>query len=429
MANQRDYYSILQVNRNASQDDIQRAYERLSQAFDPATSRKPRAAQRHAEVQQAYEVLGDRDKRREYDRSARRGDREVAGSLRPSDVLSNRFILVAAGTLIASIVAIIGVVVLFGGGGDDESVLATSTPAPTPTVAPTAQPQTPGVPPETPPEVTGEEVVLESGLRYIEILVGAGEEAKTGDTVAVNYTGWLEETGAMFDSSVDETSAFLVQLGTGAVIQGWEQGLPGMREGGTRRLIIPPDLAYGEVGSGDAIPPNATLIFDIKLEDVVVSPAATPTPAATAGPTVPAQTAGTPPESPPEVTGEEIEGTNGLVYIDFQTGSTDEVLEFGDQIVVNYTGWLQSTGVMFDSSVDGTTPYRLTLGIGNVIPGWDQGLVGLGVGGKRRLIIPPELAYGAAGSGDIIPPNSTLVFDVELVDILVKGAVTTTPAP
>jgi peptidylprolyl isomerase len=118
-----------------------------------------------------------------------------------------------------------------------------------------------------------------------------------------------------------------------------------------------------------------------------------------------------------------------LVYIDFQAGSTDEVLEFGDQIVVNYTGWLQSTGVMFDSSVDGTTPYRLTLGIGNVIPGWDQGLVGLGVGGKRRLIIPPELAYGAAGSGDTIPPNSTLIFDVELVDILVKGAVTPTPAP
>lgn len=282
MADNLDYYAILQVNRNATLDEIERAYERLSRTYDPETSRKPRAAQRHAEVKEAFEVLSDREKRREYDRSLRSGEREVAGSVLPSDVLSNRFVLAAAGTVIASVIGILIVIIVVGGitGGGDDLV---ANPTITPTPAPTLPAQTPGVPDDNPPDVTGEEITLDSGLVYIDFAPGAGEVAQTGDTVAVNYTGWLQDTGARFDSSIDRVSTYGVTIGAGGVIQGWDEGLPGLAEGGTRRLIIPSELAYGEVGSGDKIPPGATLIFDIILVDILTkAPAATATPTPTA---------------------------------------------------------------------------------------------------------------------------------------------------
>ena len=287
MADNLDYYAILQVNRNATLDEIERAYERLSRTYDPETSRKPRAAQRHAEVKEAFEVLSDREKQREYDRDLRSGEREVAGAVLPSDVLSNRFVIAAAGTLIASVVGILIIIIVFAGGdGGDELVANPTTPAVTPTPAPTVPAQTPGVPDDNPPDVTGEEVTLESGLVYIDFAPGAGEVAQTGDTVAVNYTGWLQDTGKRFDSSIDRTSTYQVIIGAGGVIQGWDEGLPGLAEGGTRRLIIPPELAYGEAGSV-SIPSNATLIFDIILVDILTkAPAATeaPTPTAEASP-------------------------------------------------------------------------------------------------------------------------------------------------
>ncbi len=93
--------------------------------------------------------------------------------------------------------------------------------------------------------------------------VGTGDAAQTGDTVSVNYTGWLTD-GTQFDSSYDRGQPFSFQLGVGAVIQGWDQGVVGMKVGGKRRLTIPPDLAYGAGGRG-AIPPNATLIFEVEL--------------------------------------------------------------------------------------------------------------------------------------------------------------------
>jgi len=418
VADNLDYYAILQVNRNATLDEIERAYERLSRTYDPETSRKPRAAQRHAEVKEAFEVLSDREKRREYDRSLRSGEREVAGAVLPSDVLSNRFVLAAAGTVIASVIGILIVIIVVGGigGGGDDLV---ANPTVTPTPAPTLPAQTPGVPDDNPPDVTGEEVTLDSGLVYIDFAPGAGEVAQTGDTVAVNYTGWLQDTGARFDSSIDRTSTFGVTIGAGGVIQGWDLGLPGLAEGGTRRLIIPADLAYGDVGSGDTIPPGATLIFDIVLVDILTkAPAATPTP--TPAPTLPAQTPGVPDENPPDVTGEEVTLDSGLVYIDFAPGA-GEVAQTGDTVAVNYTGWLQDTGVRFDSSISRDSTYGVTIGAGGVIQGWDLGLPGLAEGGTRRLIIPPELAYGETGSGDNIPPGATLIFDIILVDILTKA--------
>jgi len=106
---------------------------------------------------------------------------------------------------------------------------------------------------------------------------------------------------------------------------------------------------------------------------------------------------------------------------DLQDG-TGPMATTGKTAVVNYTGWLYSVdgsdnkGKQFDSSV-GRGPFSFRLGAGQVIRGWDQGVQGMKVGGKRRLVLPPEFGYGAAGAGGVIPPNATLVFDVELLDV------------
>ena len=113
---------------------------------------------------------------------------------------------------------------------------------------------------------TDTEQEVTEGLTYVELECGDGEEAGPGDTVTVHYTGTLED-GTEFDSSVGG-EPFSFTIGQGMVIQGWEQGVPGMRVGGKRELTIAPELGYGEAGAGGVIPPNATLIFEIELLEV-----------------------------------------------------------------------------------------------------------------------------------------------------------------
>jgi FKBP-type peptidyl-prolyl cis-trans isomerase len=117
---------------------------------------------------------------------------------------------------------------------------------------------------DAPTKVTGDGVKADSGLQYWEIRVGNGEVAKEGSHVRVHYTGWLV-TGKKFDSSVDAGKPFDFTIGNGEVIKGWEDGVAGMRVNGKRQLRIPPALAYGEEGYPPDIPPNATLIFEIRL--------------------------------------------------------------------------------------------------------------------------------------------------------------------
>ncbi len=126
---------------------------------------------------------------------------------------------------------------------------------------PTASRTTPTA---TVPEPANKIHKLASGLIYEDLIVGNGTMADPGLTVTVHYTGWLSN-GTQFQSSVEMGRPYTFQLGSNAVIAGWDQGIKGMRMGGKRKLTIPPDMAYGARGSGETIPPNATLVFEVEL--------------------------------------------------------------------------------------------------------------------------------------------------------------------
>ena len=155
----------------------------------------------------------------------------------------------------------------------------------------------------------------------------------------------------------------------------------------------------------------------------------TPTVGATPNPTppLPQQSPTTAPDKPPEIDGREVTTASGLRYIDFVLGEGTPSAT-GDAVVVQYTGWLEPDGTKFDSSLEAPQPFGLTIGNRQVIAGWDEGLVGMKPGAKRRLIIPPSLAYGAAGFAPKIPADATLIFDIEMLSVYPAATAAPTPA-
>jgi len=236
-------------------------------------------------------------------------------------------------------------------------------------------------------------ITTSTGLKYIITHKGTGKKANTGDKVVAHYTGKLTD-GTKFDSSVDRGTPFEFPLGKGRVIKGWDEGFALLQVGDRATFIIPPELGYGQRGSGAAIPPNSILIFDVEMLDVKEK-------------VVPKLF---------DIEGKEVKTTkSGLKYIVVKEGAGVQP-QNGQQVFVHYTGYL-ADGTMFDSSVERGQPLPFPLGQGRVIKGWDEGVAMMKVGGKRRLIIPPDLAYGERGFQGSIPPSATLTFDVELMKV------------
>jgi len=248
---------------------------------------------------------------------------------------------------------------------------------------------------------------LTSGVSYLDDSLGTGREAKPGDLVSVHFRAWIikDSTNIYKDwskdstrhastigSSIDFGQPIKYKLGDSAFIRGVDEAIVGMKSGGTRTIIIPSNRAYGELGFGP-VPPNSSLKVVINLLDAKEAIVA---------------------KSWDIDSSKIITSKSGLKYVILQPG-TGEKADSADLVTVHYTGFL-TDGKIFDSSVEREEPFKFRLKLQPVIPGWEEGIKLVGKGGKVKLIIPPTLGYGAVPVGNI-PPNSTLIFDVDVVDV------------
>ena len=232
-----------------------------------------------------------------------------------------------------------------------------------------------------------------SGLQWADLDEGTEPHAAERQLVSVEFTGWLE-SGRVLDSTYKGPKPYTFVLGAGSVLAGLDEGVLGMSAGQRRLLRMPPDLHYGVAGRPPRIPPNHTLLFEVQLVQLgaLRSPPAEPP--------APVSWKSTP---------------SGLQWASIEPGQGAPAAR-GQKVRVDYTGWLED-GTTFDSSLDRGQTFDFQLGAGRVIKGWDQGIPGMKVGGKRKLTIPPDLAYGERGFPGAIPPNATLIFEVELVGV------------
>ena len=230
-------------------------------------------------------------------------------------------------------------------------------------------------------------------LVITDITEGEGEAAVEGSTVYVYYVGVLSENGKRFDGNFG-SDPYAVTLGVGAVIDGWDQGLIGIKAGGRRQLDIPADLAYGSAGSGDAIPPDSAISFVVDV--VAIVPPIDPADA-------------------PEITIEGAENVEVLVSEDLVDGKGDEA-KAGSNVLVHIIAFNGATGEELASTWGDPSPVALLLAEGGSLPGLLEGIPGMKVGGRRQLTIPFADAFGAEGNSSMkLPASTDLIVVIDLL--------------
>lgn len=260
---------------------------------------------------------------------------------------------------------------------------------------------------------------LPSGLYFIETQKGNNQKPKVGDYGKINFKVSTID-GRVLYSTYDQGQPMMWENGRDFDNKGVTEALGLMSKGSKASIIVPSSLAFGEQGRGQMIPPYTTLLYDLELVDIMTKAQMEKEQA-----------------DQQRKANEEIEKAkkeeagklqsylksnnikvaptaSGLYYIETKKG-TGEQAATGKTVKVHYTGTLLD-GTKFDSSVDRGEPFSFVLGQGQVIRGWDEGIALMKEGGKARLVIPSQLAYGENGRQSI-PPSATLVFDVELIDV------------
>ncbi|MFZ4523571.1 MAG: FKBP-type peptidyl-prolyl cis-trans isomerase [Bacteroidales bacterium] len=261
---------------------------------------------------------------------------------------------------------------------------------------------------------------VSSGLIFIETLAGKGPKIDSGAWVKVHFNVSLIDGKQVF-STKERGEPIEFEFGKKFDTPGFEEGISKMLKGGKATLIVPSAIAYGETGKGSIIPPYATIVYDVEVVDIQSKADHDKQ-----------QDKKKKEESAKLESSKKQEGAlmkkylvdhkitakptaSGLVYIEKVKG-TGAKAAAGKKVKVHYTGTLLN-GTKFDSSRDRNEPFEFVLGQGQVIKGWDEGIAMMNVGGKAMFVIPSEIAYGEREMGAKIPAFSTLVFDVELLEV------------
>lgn len=249
--------------------------------------------------------------------------------------------------------------------------------------------------PSTQPGMSNEQI-------SVQILTeGNGEKVAPGAVLTMHYVAMLKASGDTFDNSIDKGQPIEIPYGMGRPLPpGWTEAIEQMSKGGKARVEVPSALGYGEQGVQNVIPPNSDLVFELELIDFRA--VEQPTPIAHEI----WETEGITPQ----------ETSSGLKVFMIEKGTGPKTAP-GKGVSVHYHGYLLKDGKVFDSSFSRGEPITFTLGIGQVIPGWDEGIGMLSVGDKAVLQVPYHLAYGEQGSPPAIPAKADLVFDVEVVAV------------
>ncbi|RLD64962.1 MAG: hypothetical protein DRI84_07815 [Bacteroidetes bacterium] len=261
----------------------------------------------------------------------------------------------------------------------------------------------------------------EKGLFFIETKKGNGKAPEKGTFIKAELIA-TSLFGGKFINTYEEGKPYDLEVGTGQLGIGFEQAVAKMKVGGKATVIVPSGLAFGEQGVQGYIPPFSPVVFEISILKVVTAEemsAQREKDAQEAEAKMKKLESDEQAKIDAYVKANNVKATptaSGLIFIDVVPGTGDPAVS-GKKVKVHYTGYLLD-GKKFDSSLDRGEPFEFTLGQGQVIPGWDEAVAMMRVGGKAKLIIPSKIGYGARGAGADIAPYSPLVFEVELLEIV-----------